>query len=351
MKWEEELLIEAEIQKMLQKGAIQKVQSPSPNHFLSSIFLVPKSDSGHRPVINLKNLNKYVPYLHFKMETLGLLRELLVKGDFMVKLDLRDAYFSVPLHNLSRKYVSFRWKGKIYEFLCLCFGLGPAPRIFTKLMKIPIALLRRLNVRLIIYLDDCLLMASSIEELLMARDTLVFVLQHLGFSINFEKSVMDPTHNIRFLGVEVNSLDMIVSLPQDKVAKLVAQCQKLLLVPPKGFVEGVNQFVGSPLFFSCGSSASPPSLQGPSEVPDTRVSMSQQLRGISCPDGRSERGVGLVDSELRTFQWAFFNNSPSSVNNSFGCFQGRLGSILQGSGNRGARGHLGRQKCISMFWN
>ena len=35
--------------------------------------------------------------------------------------------------------------GNLYKFLCLCFGLGPAPRIFTNLLKIYIALLRRLN--------------------------------------------------------------------------------------------------------------------------------------------------------------------------------------------------------------
>ena len=28
-----------------------------------------------------------------------------------------------------------------YKFLCLCFGLGPAPSIFTKLLKVTIALL------------------------------------------------------------------------------------------------------------------------------------------------------------------------------------------------------------------
>ena len=27
----------------------------------------------------------------------------------------------------------------LYQFLCLCFGLAPAPCIFTKLLKIPIA--------------------------------------------------------------------------------------------------------------------------------------------------------------------------------------------------------------------
>ena len=27
-------------------------------------------------------------------------------------------------------FVRFAWSGNLYEFLCLCFGLGPAPRIF-----------------------------------------------------------------------------------------------------------------------------------------------------------------------------------------------------------------------------
>ena len=39
-----------------------------------------------------------------------------------------------------------------------------------------ISILRRLNIRLIIYLDDVLLMAESISELLIARDTLIFLL-------------------------------------------------------------------------------------------------------------------------------------------------------------------------------
>ena len=48
-----------------------------------------------------------------------------------------------------RKYIRFQWEVNLYEFLCLCFGQGLAPLIFTKLLKIPIAFLRRINVRII----------------------------------------------------------------------------------------------------------------------------------------------------------------------------------------------------------
>ena len=85
----------------------------------------------------------------------------------MCKIDLKDAYFSVPIDKSHRKYLRFVWEGNLYEFLCLCFvwegnlyeflclcfGLGLAPLIFTKLVKVAIALLCRLNIRLIIFLD------------------------------------------------------------------------------------------------------------------------------------------------------------------------------------------------------
>ena len=146
----------------------------------------------------------------------------------MCKMDLKDAYFSVPLHPGSRKYVRFRWKGALYEFLCLAFGLGPSPRIFTKLIKVPISILRKLGVCLVIYLDDLLIMASSKEELLWARDTTMYLFHHLGLTINMKKSVLEPSQIMEFLGVLVNSRDLTFSLPEKKIKKLISKCQEAL---------------------------------------------------------------------------------------------------------------------------
>ena len=110
----------------------------------------------------------------------------------MCKLDMKDAYFSAPLYQSSRNYVQFSWSGNLYEFLCFCFGLGPAPRIFTKLLKIPASVLRRINIWVVIYLDDMLIMVQTMEEILMSRDTVIFFLLHLGFVLNLEKSILNP---------------------------------------------------------------------------------------------------------------------------------------------------------------
>ena len=100
-----------------------------------------------------KKLNSCVEYDNFKMEGIFLLNE---EDDYHCKMDLKDAYSSVPLHQDSQRYVRFQWQEKLYQFLCLRFGLSSAPRVFTKLMKVPISILRKLNIILILYLglDD-----------------------------------------------------------------------------------------------------------------------------------------------------------------------------------------------------
>ena len=43
-----------------------------------------------RPVVNLRPLNQYIPCEHFKMEGIHMLRDLLRKDDYLVKIDLKD---------------------------------------------------------------------------------------------------------------------------------------------------------------------------------------------------------------------------------------------------------------------
>ena len=114
------------------------------------------------------------------------------------------------------------------EFLCLCVELSLAPRLSTKLIKVPVPLLRKLCISIITYLDDMLLMAGSREELLIARDTLIFLLQHLKFLINSQKSILDPTSTLEFLTVLGESQNMTLSLPQEKVEKIKNQCKEFL---------------------------------------------------------------------------------------------------------------------------
>ena len=61
-------LLKEEIKQLLQKQAVQEA-SPNRRGFFSNMFMVHKKDRGQRPVINLKQLNKFVKLEHFKMTT------------------------------------------------------------------------------------------------------------------------------------------------------------------------------------------------------------------------------------------------------------------------------------------
>ena len=154
------------------------------------------------------------------MEGLHCLKYLIEKKICLCKIGLKDAYFSVPLCMSSRKFVRFSWLGNLYELLCFRFGLGPAPRTFSKLLKLPIALLRWLNIRLVIYLDDILLMGKTLEEILMSQGTLIFLLQHLGFVINLKKSVLKPSQQIVFRH-KIDTHTMALVLTEEKMEKVI----------------------------------------------------------------------------------------------------------------------------------
>ena len=77
-----EELVKPEVKEMLKKAAIRKVQ-PSQGEFVSNLFLLKKKDVGQRPVINLKQLNAYIPHCDFKMEGLQNLNYVLQKRDYM----------------------------------------------------------------------------------------------------------------------------------------------------------------------------------------------------------------------------------------------------------------------------
>ena len=72
---QEKETVSIEVENLLEKGAVEQV-CPKKDQFLGNMSIVKKKDGGNRPVINLKELNQYIIFLHFKMERLQLLRTL-----------------------------------------------------------------------------------------------------------------------------------------------------------------------------------------------------------------------------------------------------------------------------------
>lgn len=217
------------INELLLMGAIEQCQ-PCEGQFISSTFLVPKPNGKMRFILNLKNLNKFVDTKHFKIEDFRTALKLVTKDCFMAKLDLKDAYFFVKIHPNFKKYLRFQWEGTLYQFCVLPFGLSTSPFVFTKIMKPVAKLLRTVGFLSTVYLDDWFITAPSYELCLENIYKTKQLLRYLGFIINDEKSIVIPSNSCIFLGYNIDSKNLQVSLPPDKVCRTKREIERFMSI-------------------------------------------------------------------------------------------------------------------------
>ena len=156
-------IIDDEIKTLLNKGVIEEAQ-PSQHQVISSIFLRKKKNGSYRMILNLKGLNEFIEYKHFKMESLAFAVQLMRKNCYIASIDLTDGYYTVPVAPEHRKYLRFMWGGKLFQYACLPNGLCSAPRYLTKLLKPVYGTLRSQGNLNVGYIDDSCLQASSVSD-------------------------------------------------------------------------------------------------------------------------------------------------------------------------------------------
>jgi len=130
----------------------------------------------------------------------------------MATLDLEDAYFLVPIFE-GQKILAVSRKG-------LAISVPAWLNNMSMLPKSVIAYLRSKEYQSVIYLDDFLLLGSSVNE---CRANLAATtgLQSLGFIINFSKSQMQPSSTWKYLGFIFNSVEQSISIPPHRRRKLL----------------------------------------------------------------------------------------------------------------------------------
>ena len=223
---EEDKLVDIEIRKMLEMKVIKEVEHDE-NEFISPIFLVKKKNNEYRMILNLKELNESIVYHHFKMDTFESTLKLVKQNAYMSSVDLKHAYYSVPIAESDQLKLRFEKSGKLYQYVALPNGLSSAPRIFTKLLKPVYSALRTLGHSNSSFIDDSFLTGDTKEECELNIQDTMNLMNGLGFIIHEKKSVLVPTKKLTFLGNDIDSENMIVTLPFEKVTNLVRECKNL----------------------------------------------------------------------------------------------------------------------------
>ena len=138
---------------------------------------------------------KNVRVEHFQLENISPLKFLLQRGDFMTTLDIKAHICRSRPQGLSKRYIVPLKK----QMLCLSrplFWLKYCSKGFYQTLKTSSSLLKQRSVRMILYLDNFIILGSSFQEVQRHTAMVVPLLERLGFKVSQKKSCLIPTQVI-----------------------------------------------------------------------------------------------------------------------------------------------------------
>ena len=201
------------------KGAVELHPPPSPD-FYSRLFVVWQTSGSWRPVIDLSPLIRFVDVSPFQMETIHSVLLSVRQGDWMASITLMEAYLQVPVPPASRHFLRFMFRDTVYHFKALCFGLSPAPQVFTWVRALVSAILLSLGVRMRRYLDDWLVQSPSRGSLLGDLQTVLQLCHELGIVVIPQHSNLVPSQVVLYLGVVIDSASFRASPLAERISRL-----------------------------------------------------------------------------------------------------------------------------------
>ena len=207
------------------------VEVPDKPLCVHSLGAVRKANGSLRPITDCSrpegnSINNYMSttFQTFTYNSVQSAVDILCQDDFMAVVDISSAYRAVNICPDQAKFQGLTWdfgKGSCFlQDFRLCFGLKCAPNIFDSLSRFIVAIANARGAqRVVNYLDDFLVLGPDVSSCLQARDIVTSTIELLGFKVSWKK-VTDPSPVTTFLGITIDSLNMELSLPMEKVLKL-----------------------------------------------------------------------------------------------------------------------------------
>ncbi|KAK3534603.1 hypothetical protein QTP86_016754 [Hemibagrus guttatus] len=154
----EEKAMEEYIKEALAQGYIRPSTSPA----AFSFFFVAKKDSGLRPCIDYRALNKITVKFRYPLPLIPAALERLRGATVFTKLDLLSAYNLIQIREGDEWKTAFVTPTGHYEYLVMPYGLANAPSVFQDFMHE--VLWEFLHKFVVVYIDDILIYSRSMAD-------------------------------------------------------------------------------------------------------------------------------------------------------------------------------------------
>ena len=219
---------------------------PLPNLIISPVGLVPKAEQGKFRLIQHLSFPEggsindgidreacRVQYTKFD-DAVGLVCQV-GKGALMAKADIESAFRLLPIHPADFQLLGIKVEGQYYVDKALPMGASCSPAYFEHFSTfIEWVVSQEGGTSLLChYMDDYFFVGGPVEgapgikycaELVGCFEN---VCDHFGVPLSKDKSV-GPTSKIVFLGLEIDSVEQVVSVPADKLAAITKKISTAL---------------------------------------------------------------------------------------------------------------------------
>ena len=150
------------------------------------------------------------------------------RGRYLAKADITDAFRLIPIHHTDYHLLGFCFKQSFYYDKCLPMGCSSACKILKVSDSLVFIMKNHFGIRKVIkYLDDFLFIADTHMECLKALQSFEQMCGMLNIPIAAHKTV-HPCTELTFLGYQIDSVRMLVSIPKEKIDSSSVDIRKLM---------------------------------------------------------------------------------------------------------------------------
>lgn len=250
--------IDEKIHQEISKGRIAGpfTDPPFPNFKCSPLSLREKSQPGtYRLLHNLSypydssSVNGGIPqeYKTVKYSTIQSAIQVvneLGRGCYMAKADIKSAYRIVPIHPKFYHLLGFKWRGLYFYDKFLPMGLAESCALFEKISDAVKYIMNSFGINHIVkILDDFLILEQTKQQCDLSLQKFKFIAECLGIPLAQDKTSVQSSQQIVFLGIHLNTSNMTSSLPQDKLARYAADIEHQLRSSTSS-VQSMLQLIG-----------------------------------------------------------------------------------------------------------
>ena len=174
-----------EIEDQCRTLELMDIIEPSQSSWSSPVVPVRKLDGSIRLCVDYRKLNAVTIADRFPLPNLNDAIFGLKGMKYFTSLDLVKGYYQVPLDKHSKQFTAFSTPRAHWQFKRLSFGLRNAPSSFQRVMQTILSDFPWRKV--IVYIDDVLIMGETFEEHLQLVERVIRTLSQHGVTLNLEK--------------------------------------------------------------------------------------------------------------------------------------------------------------------